>query len=539
MEKKFIAILLSLLVILSPISFAYELNADTETDLLEAFLSELLNIQYKVTGLAIVASYKLSPKRESFKIEQVECSTNQIRVLVKSESSSDRSLVYTIKTTRGTKKIFTQHKLESRESNWFKVTTNTTCSNLKTLQISGYSINGTRTVYTSTDTYTFTGSEPAIATQTTIQSTQILSNPSDRYTYVYLGNNLVERIDGNNNHVFFHEDHLGSTRLATDINGSKVSDNSYEPFGSDQYTTSTISNNDIKFTGKEEDKSGLYYFGARYYDPEFGRFTQIDPLYDPLESPYVYAKNNPLRFVDPTGQEPIMTGNAAIDSSLVHADRWLTENEELLGYVMPVGGIAKHGRTVLRGLSEAERANMWKKLPSYMQGHIKSVREVMFRTINRLRLTAEQRKLAHGLANEHDLTKAREYFQSVGNYLIEAEEAGQKISPQVIAPIIRKAHSRLEAHHLEANIKWLVNLPEEQRVVVGIEYTSDWFVAAMQRSSGQRGSGPLGSTVDALHRFMTLDEGKHYDLLQKLVGQDRAGDILATVSEAAQEWSKR
>ena len=330
--EKFVALFFTILLILSPVSLAYELNTNAETNLLELFLSALLNIQYKVTGLAISSPYKISPKKESFKIEQVECSTNQIRVLVKSESSSDRNLVYTIKTTRGTKKIFTQHKLESRESNWFTVVTNTTCSNLKTLQVNGYSIDGTRTVYTSTDTYTFTGSETAIATQTTTQSTQILSNPSDRYTYVYLGNNLVERIDGNNNHVFFHEDHLGSTRLATDINGSKVSDNSYEPFGEGQYSSSPISNR-VKFTGKEEDKSGLYYFGARYYDPEFGRFTQVDPLYDPLESPYVYVRNNPMRLVDPDGAEAAPADELKVITPQKQYELDRTRREENARYV--------------------------------------------------------------------------------------------------------------------------------------------------------------------------------------------------------------
>jgi len=50
---------------------------------------------------------------------------------------------------------------------------------------------------------------------------------------------------------------------------------------------------------------GLYYFGARYYDPELGRFTQVDPLWGkyPGWSPYVYALDNPLKYVDPDGNK--------------------------------------------------------------------------------------------------------------------------------------------------------------------------------------------------------------------------------------------
>jgi len=62
-------------------------------------------------------------------------------------------------------------------------------------------------------------------------------------------------------------------------------------------------------TGKERDnESGLDFFGARYYWSSAGRFTSVDPgnagadLADPQSwNGYAYARNNPLRFVDPTG----------------------------------------------------------------------------------------------------------------------------------------------------------------------------------------------------------------------------------------------
>jgi len=56
----------------------------------------------------------------------------------------------------------------------------------------------------------------------------------------------------------------------------------------------------FSFTGKELDEE-LYYFNARYYDPNLGRFTSVDPVKDNL--PYVYVNNNPMNFIDPTGMD--------------------------------------------------------------------------------------------------------------------------------------------------------------------------------------------------------------------------------------------
>jgi RHS repeat-associated protein len=62
-----------------------------------------------------------------------------------------------------------------------------------------------------------------------------------------------------------------------------------------------------KFTGKRLDSStGLYYYGARYYDPELGRFTQADTIVQAPSDPqtlnrYTYCRNNPLIYTDPTG----------------------------------------------------------------------------------------------------------------------------------------------------------------------------------------------------------------------------------------------
>lgn len=77
----------------------------------------------------------------------------------------------------------------------------------------------------------------------------------------------------------------------------------------------------LKFTGKERDaETGLDYFGARYFSGAQGRFTSPDvPLLDQHpEDPqswnlYSYVRNNPLRFVDPTGQTCRKSGGLTYD----------------------------------------------------------------------------------------------------------------------------------------------------------------------------------------------------------------------------------
>ncbi|MEC5395941.1 RHS repeat domain-containing protein, partial [Bergeyella sp. RCAD1439] len=55
------------------------------------------------------------------------------------------------------------------------------------------------------------------------------------------------------------------------------------------------------FNGKELDsETGLYYYGARYYDPRVSLWLNVDPLVEKTMQPYAYTNNNPIMLIDPT-----------------------------------------------------------------------------------------------------------------------------------------------------------------------------------------------------------------------------------------------
>jgi RHS repeat-associated protein len=72
-------------------------------------------------------------------------------------------------------------------------------------------------------------------------------------------------------------DALGSTMALTDTAGNVKTSYTYEPFGKTTASGQT-STNSFKYTGREDDGTGLYYFRARYYHPTLHRFISEDPL---------------------------------------------------------------------------------------------------------------------------------------------------------------------------------------------------------------------------------------------------------------------
>jgi len=120
-------------------------------------------------------------------------------------------------------------------------------------------------------------------------------------TYVTANGKVVAKQRNDTDKVsYYHGDHLGSTSLITNEEGEVESKEEYKPFGS-KFSSSGLFDR-FKFTGKEFDEDlQQYYFLARNYLSDAGRFNAIDPILDPTRSPYVYANNNPFKYVDPSG----------------------------------------------------------------------------------------------------------------------------------------------------------------------------------------------------------------------------------------------
>lgn len=103
------------------------------------------------------------------------------------------------------------------------------------------------------------------------------------------------------------DSHLGSASLELNEAGELVSYEEYAPFGSSTYQAGpnlTEAPKRYRYTGKERDEeSGFYYHGARFLAPWLARWTSCDPE-DLADGPnlYVYARDNPIVFIDPNGR---------------------------------------------------------------------------------------------------------------------------------------------------------------------------------------------------------------------------------------------
>ncbi|KXH81151.1 DUF6443 domain-containing protein [Chryseobacterium kwangjuense] len=87
--------------------------------------------------------------------------------------------------------------------------------------------------------------------------------------------------------------------------GEIVEINNYYPFGLlHNYTATTQNAYQYKYNGKELQETGMYDYGARFYMADIGRWGVVDPLAEKTRrwTPYVYAGDNPLRFIDPDGR---------------------------------------------------------------------------------------------------------------------------------------------------------------------------------------------------------------------------------------------
>ena len=141
---------------------------------------------------------------------------------------------------------------------------------------------------------------------------------------VYSGNNLLYLVHpegltrkSTSGFVYYYakRDHLGSTRVLCHASGNTlVADQAtgYYPFGL-AHGHGNLNLNRYLFSGKElQDQSlggkllGFYDFVSRFYDPTLGRWFNVDPKLE-FVSPYGYCANNPVLYIDPNGEDIVLT----------------------------------------------------------------------------------------------------------------------------------------------------------------------------------------------------------------------------------------
>ena len=122
-----------------------------------------------------------------------------------------------------------------------------------------------------------------------------------------LDGNFQEGDAYENLQFYYHADHLGSTSYITNLDGEVVQHVEYVPFGEVFIEERNNTwNTPYLFNAKEfDEETGLYYYGARYYDPRLSVWMSTDPLQEKYIniSTYCYAFYNPSTFVDLTGKE--------------------------------------------------------------------------------------------------------------------------------------------------------------------------------------------------------------------------------------------
>jgi RHS repeat-associated protein len=148
--------------------------------------------------------------------------------------------------------------------------------------------------------------------------------------YYYANSTRIAMNDGGTTKYLFG-DHLGSMSIVTDDSGNKLTPESkYKAWGEARAEVGVFPST-FRYTGQRQEMipgwvDGLDFYNSRWYDPSLGRFLSPDPNITDPGNPidydrYAYVRNNPLRYVDPSGNEPrcviYLDGACALYTSLV------------------------------------------------------------------------------------------------------------------------------------------------------------------------------------------------------------------------------
>jgi RHS repeat-associated protein len=146
---------------------------------------------------------------------------------------------------------------------------------------------------------------PELATETVTSAT---TSQTSSYSYGAGPIGIIKEAGSYN----LHTDSLGSVVELSDASGNSVASYRYSPYGEAEASSSSP----IRYAGQYLDsESDLYYLRAREYEPETGRFLEVDPLECDMGgscgSTYTYVDNRPTVMTDPNGECATNSGGAA------------------------------------------------------------------------------------------------------------------------------------------------------------------------------------------------------------------------------------
>ncbi len=170
---------------------------------------------------------------------------------------------------------------------------------------------------------------------------------------------------------YYLKDHLGSVKEMTNTSGNVIEQYDYTEFGQVSFydgsmnsITGTAYSNRYLYTGREYNQNlGIYYYRARFYSPEIGRFLTPDPmLFVDGPNVYGYCRNNSIKYSDPFGYDTYLV-NRKIGGSKVRS-KYNPISHTFVAVTHSDGSISTYGWGTTydennNGLWSTEKDNAW------------------------------------------------------------------------------------------------------------------------------------------------------------------------------------